>query len=115
MITFQFYVPQSFLDYSHPITIPKRYQDELRKTKLDQRKYIIVYPRGETLTANMTHGRPGRYGEYYQLATPKSYQKLPDYLKINDELLVLLVRFGEVNYAILEYIHKPKAHLRKLL
>ena len=114
MIAFRFYVPQSFLDYSHPITIPKRYQEGLRKTKLDQRKYIIVYPRGETLTASMTHGRPGRY-EYYQLATPKSYQKLPDYLKINDELFVLLVRFDEVNYAILEYIHKPKDRLRKLL
>jgi len=56
----------------------------------------------------MTHGRPGKCREYYQLAVPRRYQRLPDYLKINEDLIVLLVRFYGVNYAILEYIYEPK-------
>lgn len=106
-IAFAFEVNPSFLKYSHRITIPKIYDAKMRKTKLDEELYRIVYPKGETLKAKMYHGRPGQYKEYYQIIVPKRYQKLPDYLQIEDRLLVILVRYYRSNYAMLEYIHRP--------
>lgn len=106
-IAFMFKVNSSFLDYYHPITIPKIHNDKLRKTKLDEEKYIIVYPRGETLSAKMYYGRPGQDKEYYQLRITK--QKRPDYFQIDDRLLIILVRGPyRRNYAILEYVRKFK-------
>ena len=106
-IAFSFTVNSSFLNYSHPITIPKIHDNKMRKTKLDEEPYRIVYPKGETLKAKMYHGRPGQDKEYYRLTVPKRHQKLPNYLKINDRLFVILVRYYRSNYAILEYIHRP--------
>lgn len=113
MIAFRFSVEKAFLRYSHPITIPKLYHNKLRKTKLNERTYNIVYPKGETLTAKMYHGRPGGYREYYQLTVPKRYQRLPNYLQIHDRLLVVLVRSYGTNYAILEYVQKTQTRYNK--
>jgi len=106
-IAFIWCVTPSFVRGSHQITIPKICHDKLRETKLDKETYIIVYPKGEILTAKMYHGRPGGYREYYQLTVPKRYQRLPDYIQ-EDELFVILIRYFRVSYAILEYIKKPK-------
>lgn len=111
-IAFAFEVNPSFLNYSHPITIPKIYDDKMRKTKLDEELYRIVYPKGETLEAKMYYGRPGQDIDYYRLSVPKRYQKLPDYLQIHDRLIVVLVRYYRNNYAILEYIHRPNNRAR---
>ncbi len=111
VIAFTFPINPSFRRYSHPITIPITYNDKLRKTKLGQREYIIIYPRGETLKANMYHGRPEQDKEYYRLTVPKRNQRLPKYLQIGDSLIVVLVRSYGTNYAILEYIHKQKTRL----
>ena len=82
-IAFMFKVNSSFLDYYHPITIPNIHHDKMRETKLDGEKYIIIYPKGETLTAKMYYyGRSGQDKEYYQLRIIN--QKRPDYLQIDD-------------------------------
>ena len=108
-IAFPFSINQSFLDYFHPITIPKIHHDKLRETKLDGEKYIIIYPKGESLTAKMYHGRSGQYKEYYQLRTSEQHKRRPVYLQIHDRLIVILVRGPyRRNYAILEYVHKFK-------
>jgi hypothetical protein len=112
-IAFTFSVNSSFLDYSHPITIPIDYYGKMRKAKLDEETYSIVYPKGETLKAKMYFGRPGQAGEYYRLTVTKRYQKLPEYLQFGDRLIVILTRYYKHNYAILEYIRKSKTRLWK--
>ena len=110
-IAFTWCVTPSFVRGSHPITIPKNYHTRLGETQLDEETYIIVYPKGETLTAKMYHYQ-SHPREYYELTVPTRYQKLPDYLQIDDRLFVILIRYFRVNYAILEYIQKPKTRYK---
>jgi len=44
-MVFDFWVNKSFLDGSHPITIPKDLYSNLKGFKLDKRDYRIVYPK----------------------------------------------------------------------
>ena len=106
-IAFIWCVTPSFVRYSHPITIPKKYHTRLRETKLNKETYIIVYPKGETRTAKMYRYKL-HHREYYKLTVPTRGQKLPDYLQEKEELFVILIRYFRVSYAILEYIQKPK-------
>ena len=112
-IAFIWCVTPSFVHYSHPITIPEKYHTWLGEPKLDKKKYIIVYPKGETLTAKMYHYQL-HHREYYKLTVPTrdNIQKRPAYLQENDELFVILIRYFRVNYAILEYIQKPKTRYK---
>jgi hypothetical protein len=106
MAVFRFRVNQSFLRYSHPITIPERLQSDLKESRLDGRDYRIVYPKGESLAATMYCGTTGGH-KYYQLKVPSQDRVRPDYLRIDDILMVVLVRFHGVSYALLEYMQKP--------
>jgi hypothetical protein len=66
---FKFKVNQSFLRYpGHPITIPRGEVDYklLESELLHQGEFVVIFPRGERLTAKMGHGDAG-YGPYYQL------------------------------------------------
>jgi hypothetical protein len=105
MLAFQFEVNESFLTASnHPITVPRSQLDyrQLEAAGLDQESYTITYPRGERFTARMYAGEAG-YGEYYQLFVRAEQGAVPTYLRQGDQLLVLLARIGDRNYAILEY------------
>jgi len=59
---FRFRVNQSFLGYpGHPITIPKTEVDykRLESELLHQGEFIVIFPKGERLTAKMYHGDAG--------------------------------------------------------
>lgn len=103
-VVFEFKVNKSFRRYSCPITIPVDGHSELRRLHLDEPEYRIIYPKGEEYVAKMQHERPGQPSEYYQLIVPKRNQRLPDYLKGGDRLIVVLTRPRDKNLAILEYV-----------
>lgn len=109
VIAFRYDVKKSFLTGTREITVPKGQisYKALRETQLDQETYNIIYPRGECLPAWMYYGVAG-YGSYYQLKVSANQPNIPRYLQIDDRLFVILIRYYRINYAILEYIQKPK-------
>ena len=103
---FRFEVNQSFLGYpGHPITIPKGEVDyeRLESEQLNQGEFIVVFPKGERLTARMYHGDAG-YGPYYQLKFTGDDRTVPRYLEVRNQIYVLLARMDARNYAILEQV-----------
>ena len=105
MINFPFRVNSSFLNKNtHPITIPRGEVSYrvLESAELHREQYIIIYPKGERVPGHMYSGVAGR-GPYYQLTVRAAPRDVPSYLKLNDKLLVLLVRRYAKNYAILEF------------
>lgn len=103
---FRFEINQSFLGYpGHPITIPKGEVDykRLQSEQLHQGEFIVVFPRGERLTAKMYHGDAG-YGPYYQLKLTGDDRNVPRYIEAGKGIYVLLVRMDAKNYAILEQV-----------
>ncbi len=101
-VVFNWKVTGSF-GAGHQITIPKRLHKGMREYGLDGADYQIIYPKGEVCTATMNHGRHDQPGEFYQLSVSRTTQMRPDYLKYEDDLIVMLVRTRRQNYAILEY------------
>lgn len=105
MASFEFTANKSFLDGSgHRITIPKGRlaYEELRSLGLDHEHVIVTLPRGERYEAEIYHGTAG-YGEYYQLRFTSGCPSLPNYLKLNDRLIVLLEKAAGQSHATLEY------------
>jgi len=49
----------------------------------------------------MYFGKAG-FGQYYQLRT-YTEESIPDYLKKDDKVMVILVKDGSSKYAIIEY------------
>lgn len=106
MIIFQFTVCDSFLDKStHPITVPSSQinYETLKSAKLHEGDFNIIFPCGENIRGKMNTGIAG-YGRYYQIRKkPRSTGKIPEYIKINDRLIVILFRLNQKNYAVIEY------------
>ncbi|MFC3552477.1 hypothetical protein ACFOLC_15845 [Lysobacter cavernae] len=105
MSSFEFTVNESFLEGSgHPITIPKSQlaYPAFRALDLDHKHVVVVLPHGERFEAEIYHGEAG-YGEYYQLRFNGNSRTLPNYLKLNDHLLVFLAKAAGKSHAILEY------------
>jgi hypothetical protein len=105
MANFEFTVNESFLEGSgHPITIPKGQLPYrvLGAVGLDLRRITVILPQGERFDAEICHGEAG-YGEYYQLRFNGDNRSLPEYLKLNDQLIVLLAKASGRSYAIVEY------------
>lgn len=105
MPTFEFEVNGSFIDGSgHPITIPKSQlaYPVLLAAGLDHEKIIVILPHGERYDAGIYHGEAG-YGEYYQLRFNGATRALPNYLKIGDRLIIVLIKAAARSYFILEY------------
>ncbi len=103
---FKFEVGRAFLDYpGHPITVPKGEVDykQLESDLLHQGEFIVIFPRGERLTAKMYHGDAG-YGPYYQLQFRGESRDVPSYIEAGTELFIVLVRMRRKNYAILEQV-----------
>ncbi len=105
MASFEFTANKSFPDGSgHPITIPKSQlaYEELRSLGLDHKNVVVTLPRGERYEAEIYHGTAG-YGEYYQLRFTSGSHSIPNYLKLNDRLIVLLEKAAGRSHATLEY------------
>jgi len=103
--SFEFTVNQSFLHaFGHPITIPKSQlvHDELLSLRLDHKHVFVTLPHGERYEAEIYHGNAG-YGEYYQIRFNGGSRILPDYIKLNDRLIVLLEKAAGRSHAMLEY------------
>lgn len=103
---FKFEVNQSFLGYpGHPITVPRGEVDYklLESELLHQGEFVVIFPRGERLTAKMGHGDAG-YGPYYQLQFRGENRVVPRYIESGTELFVVLVRMRRKNFAILEQV-----------
>jgi len=103
--SFEFMVNQSFLHASgHPITIPRSQlaHDELLSLNLDHKDVLVMLPQGERYEAEIYHGTAG-YGEYYQIRFIGSSRGLPSYLKLNDQLLVMLEKAAGRSHATLAY------------
>lgn len=105
MASFEFTANQSFLHASgHPITIPKSQlaHDELLSLRLDHKHVLVTLPHGERFEAEIHHGNAG-YGEYYQIRFNGGSRSLPGYIKLNDQLIVLLEKAAGRSHATLEY------------
>jgi len=104
--SFEFMVNRSFLHASrHPITIPRSQiaHDELLSLNLDHKDVLVMLPHGERYEAEIYHGTAG-YGEYYQIRFIGSSRSLPSYVKLNDQLLVMLEKAAGRSHATLEYL-----------
>jgi hypothetical protein len=104
MLSFRFTIGNAFRNYStHPITVPKNQIDyrKLVNAGLDSGNFTIVFPRGEKVRGHMYFGRAG-FGQYYQLRI-YTEESIPEYLKKDDNVLVILVKDVLSKYAIIEY------------
>jgi hypothetical protein len=102
---FGFEVTQPFLSNpGHPITVPRRQVplSRLIEQQLDEGSFTIILPKGERFTAQMYPSFTS-YGTYSQLRFTGQNRDLPQYLKPQDILLILLARLRGANYAIFEY------------
>lgn len=67
MLEFDFRVCKSFLNYpSHPITIPIRFNDEVKKDDLDSSNIDLVAPEGQIYSGKIYEGYNNQ-GLYYQI------------------------------------------------
>lgn len=105
MEIFEFAVNHSFLEGAgHPITIPKSqlpYQ-QLEAAGLDHKHVTAIFPRDERFAAEICHDDV-TYGDHYQLRFSDSKRDLPSYLKLDDHLVVMLVKTAMQSYAVIEY------------
>jgi hypothetical protein len=112
---FRFVINSSFVtEKSHPLTIPRgrvSYRD-LEAEGLHSRPYTLICPHGERLAGRMHSGMAG-FGPYYQLRTEP--QRIPDYLRVGDEMFVLLYSDEERNYAAFEFCNLPAPLLTRPL
>lgn len=101
MEIFEFTVNESFLeDSGHPITIPPSqlpYQ-QLESVGLNHKHVTVVLPQEERFQAEIC-----RREAAYQLRFNGNNCSLPSYLKLNDHLLVMLVKTAVQSYAVIEY------------
>ena len=105
-LTFPFEINSSFLKYpTHPITVPKSIvdYDHLKAEMLHQGEFVVIFPKGERITAKMYfNAYPSGYRPYYQLRLRGGKRAVPNYVKIGDKFFVALVRMGRKSYAIVE-------------
>lgn len=90
---------------SHPITIPRGQvpHRSLVEAQLHEGPFTLVFPRGERRTAEMCSGVSGR-GPFYQLRVRGADRLVPEYIKHDDPLLILLVRFQRKSFAFIENV-----------
>lgn len=89
-------------------TIPKGQIDyaALEASDIDLGNLTPVFPRGERGTEQFyltTPGETKQRGDYRQLQMRGSNRRLPGYLNLDDRLLIVLCRYGERSFVILEY------------
>ena len=104
MILFTFSINSSFLNESaHPITIPKSQFEykTIEEYNFDLDNITVIFPRGEKMTAHLYTGTAG-YGSYYQLRFHAQDGKLPSYLKLKDDVAVIICRVKGKTYSFVE-------------
>lgn len=103
MEIFEFAVNHSFLEGTgHPVTIPKSQLpcQQLEAAGLDHKHVTAIFPRDERFPAEICRGD---VSDHYQLRFSDSKRDLPSYLKLDDHLVVMLVKTAMQSYAVIEY------------
>jgi len=85
-------VPRSEVDYA-----------AVELERINQGTLTVIFPYGERREAHLYGGEAG-FGDYYQIRFHGADRSLPSYLQLNADLIVILIRFRESNYVIIELL-----------
>ena len=105
-VCFTFRMNQSFLYSGHQLQIPRRQvnYDDLRALSLNHQDIQVVLPHGERYRGWLYHHGLNQHLEYYQLHLSDRHVKFPDYLKLDERLVLVLLRTNGKSLALIEYL-----------